>query len=155
MTTTYQAFVWETKEDIDRLQSSKYNLQVAKSVANPDGKPSFNVIYASHILGPNMSVSWTTQYGLNWTTDIPDPGAKVTYSGHWQPCSLGQSFDIDDDGFFVENDNNPDARDDSLNIGSNNYGDPDGVNIIIGVQDSKGDWNPVCGYHADPSISSC
>ena len=82
--TTYTVNVQEEASSIETLSKDKYNLQVAKSVSSPNASPSFNVVYSSASLGPNMSVSWTVQYGLNWTTNIPAPAAQVTYSEVWQ-----------------------------------------------------------------------
>jgi hypothetical protein len=134
MTTSYDAIVQEKENDITTMNVSKYQLQVAKSVSNPGGAPSFNVIYASKLLGPNMSVSWTANYALSWSTDIAAPGAQVSYSGNWTPCAVGESFDLDVDGYFKPNPNNPNGDASSLNVGSNNYPVP--VNIVVGVEDS-------------------
>ena len=141
--TTYTVNVQETQPSIETLSNDKYNLQVAKSVSSPSASPSFNVVYSSAFLGPNMSVSWTVQYGLNWTTNVPAPAAQVTYSGVWQACSAGQSYNLDPAGEWVVNDKDPNAKQDSLNVGSNGYQEP--VNIIVGVQNPETqDWAPVC-----------
>ena len=79
-------------------------------------------------LPPEMSLSWTAQYGLNWTTSVPAQGATIVYSGNWQACSAGQSYNLDSIGEWVVNDNNPNADANSLNIGSNGYSMP--VNVI-------------------------
>lgn len=85
MGNTYNPVVQEDESDLKTLGSQDYQLQVAKCVANPpDTPPTFNVVYASKMLAPNMDVSWQTQYGLNWSTNVPAKGAKVEYSGFWQ-----------------------------------------------------------------------
>jgi len=82
---TYNPVVQEDDSDLGTLGNNSYQLQVAKCVASPPGSPPiFNVVYASALLAPNMSVSWQTQYGLNWSTKIPAKGAKVEYFGRWQ-----------------------------------------------------------------------
>lgn len=140
---TYNPIVQEHEGDLLVLSQSQYQLQVAKSVSSPRGTPQFNVVFASRALAPEMSISWTAQYGLNWTTSVPAQGATVVYSGNWQACSAGQSYDLDSIGEWVVNDNNPYADANSLNIGSNGYSMP--VNVVVGVEDpSTGQWQPVC-----------
>ena len=140
---TYTVNVQEGKPSLETLSTDGYNLQVAKSVSSPNASPIFNVVYSSASLGPNMSVSWTVQYGLNWTQNVPDPGAKVTYSGAWQACSIGQSYNLDPAGEWVVNDKDPNANPNSLNVGSNGYSGP--VNIVVGVQNPETqDWATVC-----------
>ena len=68
-----------------------------------------------------MQVSYFTQYGLNWTTEMPSPGSAIVLSGSWQPYSLGQSFDLNRNGFGVASGINSYAEKESLNIGSNDY----------------------------------
>lgn len=139
---TYKAKVQETNADLDILFKEKYNLQVAKSVSSPSGNPSFNVVFRSTFLANNMSVAWTMTYGLNWATEIPTPGADVEFGGQWQQCNPGQSFDLNDRGQWVPNQKNPDADENSLNVGKNGY--PSDVNILVGVKDPKtNSWTPV------------
>ncbi|OJZ79686.1 hypothetical protein ASPFODRAFT_54811 [Aspergillus luchuensis CBS 106.47] len=125
--------VQEYKNDRDRLSPNHYNLQVAKSVASSNGDPQFNVVYSSQILGPNMTISWTPKYGLNWTQNIPNQSAKVTYSGEWQDCALGDTYDLDSTGSWVKINGYKDADPEALNISKNGYGLD--VNVIVGIYD--------------------
>jgi hypothetical protein len=143
MSTTYTVNTQEEDSSLRALAANHYQLQVAKSVASGDGSPTCNVVYSSAFLASMMSVSWTTTYGLNWTADIPDPGAKVTHSGEWQQCSLGSSYDLDETGLWKPNQQDRSANPDALHVGRNGY--RTAVHIIVGVQDPKtGDWAPVC-----------
>lgn len=148
MSITYNVIVQEYQEDLVILNGNKYLLQVAKSISSPGGTAGFNVVYQSQILGPNMSVSWSESYALNWSTQIAAPGSEVVYSGSWKPCAIGASFDLDSNGFFQPNPNNPNADKNSLNVGKNNYAVA--VNIIVGVQDPRnpGKFTPIW---VDPS----
>lgn len=142
MTTTLK--IQENSADLKWLTQNDYSLQVAKSVsyAGDGGTPKFNVVYQSKRLSPTMNVSWTPQYGLNWTTQMPARGAQVVYSGNWQACALGQSYNLTSDGEWVINNNDPhkDAR--SVNVGLNGYPGP--VNIIVGIFDpNHSTWQAV------------
>ena len=128
----YIPVLQEYKADIDILSSHDFNLYAAKSVSSLGGKPTFNVVYSSKALRPEMSIPWIMQYGLNWITEIPVPSAAVQYSGSWQACSIGQSFDLDKAGYWVVSNKNLNADKQSLNVGSNEY---TAVNIVVGVQD--------------------
>ncbi|KFG85441.1 hypothetical protein MANI_114830 [Metarhizium anisopliae] len=99
MTTTL--VIQESSADLKWLTHNHYSLQVAKSVSYPGDQPQFNVVYRSHKLAPHMTVSWTPQYGLNWTTQMPARGAQVVNSGNWQPCDLGQSYNLTSDGEWI------------------------------------------------------
>lgn len=105
MTTTL--VIQESSADLKWLTHNHYSLQVAKSVSYPGDQPQFNVVYRSHKLAPHMTVSWTPQYGLNWTTQMPARGAQVVNSGNWQPCDLGQSYNLTSDGEWVINNDDP------------------------------------------------
>ncbi|KAG8412774.1 hypothetical protein J3458_013213 [Metarhizium acridum] len=141
MTTTLT--VQEGANDLAFLSKNHYNLQVAKAVSAPGGKPVFNVVYKSTSLAPNMEVSWTPEYGLNWTTQMADPGAKVIYTGNWQACKLGESYNLTSVGEWVINNNDPNKDANSVNVGSNGY--PQAVNIVVGIwnQDTQS-WQAVC-----------
>ena len=108
--TTYTINVQEEASSVETLSKENYNLQVAKSVTGSNGSPSFNVVFSSQFLAPSMSVSWTVQYGLNWTSNIPAPAAQVTYGGAWQAYSIGQSYNLDHAGEWVVNDKDPNAK---------------------------------------------
>ncbi|EFY97022.1 hypothetical protein X797_007509 [Metarhizium robertsii] len=133
MTTTL--YIQESSADLKWLTHNNYSLQVAKSVSSPGAhsKPTFNVVYQSQKLAPSMNVSWTPQYGLNWTTQMPASGAQVVYSGNWQPCDLGQSYNLTSDGEWIINNDDPNKDSMSVNVGLNGYPGP--VNIIVGILD--------------------
>lgn len=132
--TVWNATIQENNNDLETLSKNKYQLQVAKSVSSPGSKPKFNVVYKSQTIVANVDVYWTTQYGLNWTTSIPNPGAEITFAGVWQLCELGQSCDhIAFGGWALSNDN-PHKDENSLNVGVNCY---QPVNIVVGTQDPK------------------
>lgn len=143
--TTYTAIVQENHEDFDLLYSNNYILQLAKSVLGSGAHPTFNIIFKSIPLAPNMNISWRTQYALNWTTTIPSQGNQLTVMGPWQPCDLGQSFDLGIDGSWTSNQGNPHVDPKSLNIGRNGFSTA--VNVVIGVQNPEANgYTPV--YHA-------
>ncbi|KAF5122599.1 hypothetical protein E5D57_013085 [Metarhizium anisopliae] len=129
MTTTLT--IQENADDLQFLAGSHYNLQVAKAVSSPGGKPTFNVVYKSKSLAPNISVSWSPTYGLNWSRKMANPGAKVLYAGNWQACDLGQSYDLTKVGEWVINNNDTNRDPNSVNVGNNGY--PEAVNIVVGI----------------------
>jgi len=140
--TTYTTITQEQNSDLDLLSQNNFQLQVAKSVSSPNGPATYNVVYQSKFLANNMDVAWTTVYGLNWTTNVPASGAQVVYSGEWQQCSLGSSYDLNQEGEWVPNQNDPNADPKSLNVGSNGY--QTAVNVIVGVQDPTTlEWTPI------------
>lgn len=146
--------VQEKTDDLKSLSNSHYNLQVAKSVSSPGSKALFNVVYDSKDLVPNMEVSWTQQYGINWTTEIASPGAKVIYTGNWQACNLGDSYNLTSVGEWEINNDDPHKDKDSVNVGLNGYTQP--VNIIVGIQDpGDGDWQAVCYLFPDLTEQYC
>ncbi|KKP03701.1 hypothetical protein THAR02_04217 [Trichoderma harzianum] len=133
MAAAYTAIIQETDEDLEDLHRKTYSLQVAKSVSAPGAAPSYNVVYESSYLANNMSVGWSTIYGLNWLSNMPAPGDLVWHNGIWQRCELGQSFDLNEAGEWVPNQSDPNSDPNSLNVGSNGY--QTDVHIIVGVQD--------------------
>ncbi|KAF2149068.1 hypothetical protein K461DRAFT_324496 [Myriangium duriaei CBS 260.36] len=141
MATSHTVMVQQRPQDIQRLAAYSW-LQVAKSVRGTDGLPSFTTVFRSEQLGPQMMVAWPDQYGINWTKDHPSPGDQVTFSGTWQSCDLGQSYNLNSIGDWEVNNNNPNANPGAVNIGINNYISP--VHIIVGIQDplTKG-WVPI------------
>ncbi|KAK4660731.1 hypothetical protein QC762_121595 [Podospora pseudocomata] len=141
MTTRYTVQVEEADSDIKTLHGNAYLLQVAKAVAT-GGKASVNVVYASKLLAPHMNVQWTTVYGINWATEMPAQGATVTYSGKWKQCNLGDSYTLTQDGVWAATQENPNAKENALNIASNDYEVP--VHVLVGVQDpSTKMWTPI------------
>jgi len=142
MAAVYNAIIQEDDDSLKMLTQNHYNLQLAKSVSTPNGKPEYNVVYKSTFLASNMSILWSTVYGLNWVAEIPAEGTTVTYSGKWQECTPGQSFDLSSTGLWAPNNNNPNADKNSLNVGSNDY--PQEVHILVGVKNTNtGNWTPI------------
>jgi hypothetical protein len=142
MGTNYDVNVREYDDDVTTLGNNHYYLQVAKSVAGGGGSPTYNVVYAARQSAPHTDVVWKTTYGLNWISQVPDPGATVTCSGEWQECDLGQSYDLNINGIWSVHDKDPNAKKNAVNVGQNNY--VSGVNIVVGIYDSAADlWSPV------------
>ncbi|KAJ4251400.1 hypothetical protein NW762_011382 [Fusarium torreyae] len=129
--TTSKIIIQQGSSSLRALANNGYQLHVAKSVSGPSGTPSFNMVYQSQSISPNIEIQWTATYGLNWTTSVSAPGAQVTISGNWQQCNLGDSYDLDSSGEWVADQSNPSAKSNSLNVGKNGFQEP--VNIIIGV----------------------
>lgn len=143
ITMTTSLTIQESQADLEFLSKNNYNLQVAKAVSAPGGKPTFNVVYKSKSLAPNMTVSWSPTYGLNWATEIADPGAQVVYAGNWQACELGQSYDLTSVGEWVINNKDPNKDANSVNVGNNGY--PQAVNIVVGILNPETQtWEAVC-----------
>ncbi|KAF4446967.1 splicing factor 3b [Fusarium austroafricanum] len=127
MDATYTATINESKSDLELLRKNNYQFLIAKSVSKPGGKPTFNISTGS--IGR-----------------IPEAGKEIRYSGTWQTCKLGQSYDLGINGIWAINDNNPFADSKSLNVGKNGYKDP--VYIVVGVQDSDTKtWSPIWINH--------
>lgn len=103
----------------------------------------FNLVWQSTILAPNTTISWKPVYGFNWTSDVPADGISVSCGGDWVQCNLGQAVDIDSNGFFVPSTVKPDPA--YMMIGKNGYKaqSPDGLRIVIGVQNRAGNFEPV------------
>ncbi|KAK4683032.1 hypothetical protein QC764_121595 [Podospora pseudoanserina] len=121
MTTRYTVQVEEADFDIKALHGNAYLLQVAKAVGT-GGKASVNVVYTSKLLAPHMNVQWTTVCGINWATEMPGQGAT--------------------DGVWAATQENPNAKENALNIASNDYEVP--VHVLVGVQDpSTKTWTPI------------
>ncbi|KAM3462439.1 hypothetical protein MY5147_009826 [Beauveria neobassiana] len=133
--------IQEGTQDLKDLAKNHYNLQVAKAVSAPGGTARFNVVYASKSLAPNMSVEWGANYGINWTTEVPNPGATVTYTGRWQACKLGESYDLTETGGWEINNNDPHKDNSSVNVGKNGYTKP--IHVIMFVSP---DSLPHSGY---------
>ncbi|EGU87815.1 hypothetical protein FOPG_07026 [Fusarium oxysporum f. sp. conglutinans race 2 54008] len=123
------------------LGNENYQLQLAKSVTNSSGSVTYNMVYQSQLLAPDMEIQWTANYGLNWAANSPNPGATVNYAGNWQPCAAGESYDLNNVGAWVPNQSNPNAKPNCLNVGNNDYGES--VYISVRVQDASGNWSPI------------
>lgn len=129
--------VWESAYNAKKLSENHYNFQIAKSVITGTGGTTCNVVWQSRSIAPKTSISWKNIYGLNWTAKMPAAGLPVTLSGNWQACSIGDIYDLDKNGFWIEAElaDNGDAK--FMNVGKVNYTHPDGghgIHIVVGVQ---------------------
>ncbi|KAL6704141.1 hypothetical protein ACN47E_008701 [Coniothyrium glycines] len=146
--TTYQVIVQETPSDLAWLKLNGYNLAVAKSVIT-GGRTVTNTIYGGSLLGPTMSVSWTEIYGMNYTVDVPTPGAQVTVSGDWQKCVLGQGYKLNSTGNWDSNTGDPKNEASCVNALNEFSSD---ARIIVGTQDPKtGEWVPI--FYSQSSLA--
>lgn len=135
----------EGTEDRKFLHENHYSVQVSKGVSSPGGEVKFNVVYHSKKLSPSMTISWVPKYGLNWTSDMPNKGSKVTYTGRWQPCELGQSYNLTDTGGWEINNADPNKDPLAVNVGKNGYSES--VNIVVGIlNEDTGAWQAVCNF---------
>ena len=134
--------IWESQKDLSLLNQSQFNLQFAKSVTGKDGNPVFNIVWQSKALAPRTSISWAPVYGLNWTLGLPTTGVSVTVGGSWQECDIGQTYDLNKDGFFQPS--TIVGKPDYMNIGKNNfqYGSENGIHILVGIKEGS-DWDVV------------
>jgi hypothetical protein len=139
--TSYTVIVQEEDPQLSQLSQNHYNLQVAKAVSSGGGPPQFTMVYMSTVLAPVMSIGWTVTYGLNWTTEIPSPGASVIYGGRWQQCDFGSSYDLNETGSWSVNNNDSNKDSKSLNVGRNGYSEA--VHMMVGVKNTHGEWKPV------------
>ena len=135
--------VWESPYDLQKLASNGFHYCIAKSVIDSSGNLTFNMVWKSLNLSPRASISWTTQYALNWTLNVPASNAKITLGGIWQPCNPGEVYDIDSVGLWQPSTVAP--KPGYLTVGSNgySYGGSSGINIIVGVQSPGGGFDPV------------
>jgi hypothetical protein len=143
--------VWEDRNNAKKLSDNKWNFQIAKSVNNGDGSTSINVVWMSKTGAPRTKITWQDVYALNWTAVVPDPGISVTVSGEWQSCSPGQSFDLDENGFWVTSPKHGPSFDPKfMNVGEvlYKYKGVDGIHIVIGVQNPSGDFDTI---YVDPT----
>lgn len=143
MSTDRTVALWESPYNLQKLPSNGFSYCIAKSVIDTSGSSTFNLVWQSLALAPRATVTWTVQYSLNWTIDIPSGNAQVTIGGDWQACNPGQVFDIDKNGLFQPSTvaSNPGF----LKIGKNNYkyDGASGIHIVVGVQTSANDFQPV------------
>ena len=135
--------LWEYPYDLGQLNANGLKFCVAKSVIDGTGKVHYNMVWRSLGLAPRAVITWTVQYGLNWTLDVPTAKANITIGGAWQPCNPGQVFDIDDVGLFQPSAEPPTPK--FLKIGKNGYkyGGSSGISIVIGAKSADGNWEPV------------
>jgi len=143
MSTQREIQVWETQYDAQELISNNWNFQIAKSVGNAAGVDTYNIVWQSKAIAPNTYISWHTVYALNYTATVPAPGVTVTVTGDWQACAIGQSYDLDKNGFWQESTSPGDPN--FMNVGKVNYKYPDteGIHIVVGVKNSDGSFNTI------------
>lgn len=135
--------VFEDAYERDYLGSNNLYFNIAKSVTTGDGSTTFNTIWQSKGIAPNISIQWNAVYALNWTAEAPSVGASVTLAGEWQLCNKGQSFDIDPNGGWIPSATAPVPG--FLCVGSVNYKFPDvdGIHIVVGVQNKAGGYDRI------------
>lgn len=135
--------LWESGYNLGKLSTNGFSYCIAKSVVDSTGALTYNMVWQSKGLSPRASVTWTVQYGLNWTLDIPTGNAQVTVGGAWQACNPGQVFDVDSNGVFQPS--SIASKPAFLKIGKNgyHYAGTSGIHILVGVQTPAGDFEPV------------
>ncbi|KAM7192655.1 hypothetical protein V8F33_008266, partial [Rhypophila sp. PSN 637] len=129
---------YESKIDNDAIKANNWKFQIAKLVAtSPNVPPTYNIVWQSKATAPATTLSWKVQYALGWTADAPSDGVTVRITGNWQPCNLGESYDIDTDGYWASS---PTAGEQGwLNVGKIYYSYPgvQGIHIVVGVWNIK------------------
>ena len=128
--------VYESPYDTKRLLDNKWNFQIAKSVTDGNGRLTFNVIWQSRSIAPRTKISWNEVYALNWTATVPAEGVSVSIMGNWQPCLLGDAYDLLDTGFWSEAPN--DGARNYMTVSQVKYKYPgvDGIHIVVGIQNA-------------------
>ncbi|KAK0708859.1 hypothetical protein B0T21DRAFT_428120 [Apiosordaria backusii] len=138
---------YESAADNQSIAANGWRFQVAKSVATANAAPTFNVVWQSQGVAPATDISWKVQYALNWTAAVPANGVKVSVGGTWQRCNKGETYDLNEQGYWVPS-ASPAGPDGAgwLNIGSINYSYPGvlGIHIIVGVMNNEtGRYEPI------------
>ncbi|KAL9043860.1 MAG: hypothetical protein Q9214_002964 [Letrouitia sp. 1 TL-2023] len=143
--------LWESPYDLGLLSKNDFNFCIAKSVIDTSGNLTYNMVWQSLGLSPRATVTWTVQYGLNWTLDVPTGNAKVTIGGQWQACDPGEVFDLNKLGLFEPSSVAP--KPGFLKVGKNHYiyDIKSGVHIIVGVRSPGSDFEP---HDRGPELSS-
>lgn len=138
---------YESKADATAIRANKWNLQLAKPVASAGAEPTYNMIWKSQALAPRTTISWKVQYALGWTAQVPSEGVSISIEGEWQPCNKGESFDIDNMGYWQRSTKSvPAGRASWLNVGDIQYAYPNvlGIHIVIGVLNTaSGNYEPI------------
>jgi hypothetical protein len=132
--------VYEHELDATKLSQNKWNFQIAKSVDKGNGDNNPNVVWQSKNIAPNIFISWKDVYALNWTARIPPAGVSIAISGAWQACNPGDSYDLDNTGYWIPSKKPYESSYDKdfINVGKIDYTYPsvDGIHIVIGLQSS-------------------
>ncbi|KAK0726816.1 hypothetical protein B0T26DRAFT_636455, partial [Lasiosphaeria miniovina] len=96
---------YENRDDTAAIKANNWRIQIAKLVAiSPSSTPTYNIVWQSKGVAPSTAISWKVQYALGWTVDPPDTGMTVQITGEWQPCNLDESYNVDENGFWVVSD---------------------------------------------------
>ena len=136
---------FESESDTKIIKSNNWNLNVAKCVTTGSGEPIFNVIWQSQAVAPIIRIQWKEEYALGWTADVPSEGVRVSIAGRWQKCDKGQSYSINELGYW-EPSSNPVGPPGWLKVGKIDYAYPGvaGIHIIVGVKNPRtGEFEPV------------
>lgn len=143
MSTNRTVALWESAYNLRKLKQNGFNYCIAKSVIDSSGQLNFNMVWRSQNLAPRANITWTVEYGLNWTLDVPIGSAQITMGGDWQSCAPGQVYDVDEDGLWAPS--SEPSKSGYLKVGKNSYryGTNTGINIIVGVKTPEGEFEPV------------
>ncbi|KAK4200938.1 hypothetical protein QBC40DRAFT_296174 [Triangularia verruculosa] len=138
---------YESAADNQSIAANGWRFQVAKSVATANAAPTFNIVWQSQGIAPATDISWKVEYALNWTAQVPASGVKVTVGGAWQQCNKGDSYDLNEHGYWVPS-ATPAGPDGAgwLNVGAINYSYPGvlGIHIVVGVKNNEtGRFEPI------------
>jgi hypothetical protein len=106
MPTTYTIELDEGNTDLKILNGANYNFALAKAV-DTGGQATTNTIFLSSTdtvdkrVTNHNTLTWTENYALNYTFNVPGGGAVVQGEGEWQPVNLGDYYTINDNGAWV------------------------------------------------------
>ncbi|KAL4796121.1 hypothetical protein BDV19DRAFT_388540 [Aspergillus venezuelensis] len=139
--------IFEDQYDIGKLALNHWNLHIAKSVATDKTSALFNVIWQSKHLAPRTEISWENIYALNWTTTVPAQGVSVSLHGSWQPCGLGDAYELLDTGYWGES-GDADAGYMCVSKVKYSYPSSSGIHIVIGVKNGGGGFDVI---YIDPT----
>ena len=135
---------YENQDDSIAIKTNGWSFQIAQLVAtSPTASPTYNIVWQSKGMAPSTTLSWKVQYALGWTADPPSEGITVHITGVWQPCNLGESYRVNDLGFWEPSTRS--GQEGWLSAGPIDYSYPgvQGIHIVVGV------WN-LATAHYDP-----
>ncbi|KAH6689071.1 hypothetical protein F5X68DRAFT_189819 [Plectosphaerella plurivora] len=130
---------FESAFDATIISKNGLSLQVAQAVASGSSTAAYSMVWKSRDLSPMSSISWKAEYALAWTANVPNQGVAVRIRSEWQPCNKGESFDIDQLGYWQPSKKLVEASSASwLNVGNIEYADSSvlGVHIVVGVRNA-------------------
>lgn len=135
--------VIEPQVDVDSLTASDFSLNVAKSVADKSGKQYYNVLWRSSSPVYQTNITWPVSYAIGWTSQQTAVGAVVSIGGQWQACNKGDSWTIQPDGFYQQNDQW--AAGTTQDMGAvqvvNKYNQQ--VQVVVGIASGGGQFSPI------------